>query len=145
MALVGRKHAALHRVAMTSMALPADEFATLVDRMCATLARLPGLALAAPQIGRPLRVFVTRDDAVFGDPQIVALDGRKITAPEGCLSIPGRSYEVERYEQVTVTAHTHLGRRVEATYSGVKARMIQHELDHLNGILISDRWPEIRR
>jgi peptide deformylase len=111
-----------------------------------------GVGLAAPQVGRPLRVIAvdaseSRDGSeafVLVNPTIVAEEGR-IVGEEGCLSIPGISAEVERSARVVVEGFTPEGepRRVEG--AELLARVLQHEIDHLNGILFIDRLGPMRR
>jgi peptide deformylase len=111
-----------------------------------------GVGLAGPQVGRSLRVIAvdaseSRDGSeafVLVNPEIVEQEGR-IAGEEGCLSIPGVSAEVERSARVVVEGSTPEGqpRRVEG--SELLARVLQHEIDHLDGILFIDRLGPIRR
>jgi peptide deformylase len=147
LALVGAKHPALHTPAVDIRTVSVQQVSVLSERMKATLVRLKGYALAACQIGRPLGLVVTRDPlAVWLNPRIVDTDGRMISEVEGCLSMPSRWYEVERFEKVTVEAFTLTGKVAHINASNLQARIWQHEYDHLQGKLISEGgWPEARR
>ncbi|VBB07946.1 peptide deformylase [Lucifera butyrica] len=109
----------------------------LLDEMAETMYRAEGVGLAAPQVGVSLRVVVI--DAGDGlleliNPVIVEMEGRE-TGTEGCLSIPGIYGEVERYEKVTVEGLNREGKKVRIQGTGLLSRALQHELDHLEGIL----------
>lgn len=121
--------------------------------MLDTMYDAPGRGLAAPQIGILNRVFVTDvswkegtpDPRVFINPEILELSDTQVEAEEGCLSIPGVTTNVTR------PAHVHLvwtsleGARVSQVFTGFAAACVQHELDHLNGIVTLDRLsPEAR-
>lgn len=102
-----------------------------------------GIGLAAPQAGFSERFFVLglpRDrDRVFVNPEIVDRSRRRIRSEESCLSLPGITVEVERSAWVDVLAWDEHGERFELRARGLLARAIQHELDHLNGVLCIDR------
>lgn len=140
-ALVGRKHPTLTRRA-DFVGEPSDRHRRLAEQMRQTLSRARGLAIAAPQVGHSLQMIVT-PSLVVCDP-IVHTDGRLVTDVEGCLSLPGRWYEVERYDHATVVGLDLDCHRVELDVTGIDARMWQHERDHLYGVLISTLGPEIR-
>jgi len=114
---------------------------TLLDDMVATMYAADGVGLAAPQVGVGLRVIVI--DIGEGlieliNPQIVETDGCE-KGPEGCLSVPGVYGEVERFAKVTVEGSNRQGRKVKVCGSGLLARALQHEIDHLNGVLFIER------
>ncbi|HLH67469.1 MAG TPA: peptide deformylase [Candidatus Dormibacteraeota bacterium] len=114
----------------------------LLDDLAETMYAAPGAGLAAPQIGVPLRVCVVKGDENqhYGlvNPVIVKAEGSQI-GYEGCLSIPGWVGEVERYETVVVKGLNRRGREVRIKANGFTARAFQHEIDHLDGILFTDR------
>ena len=114
----------------------------LVRMMFKTMYGEDGIGLAAVQVGRPLRVFVTKvaDDRerVYINPEIVETSIEEETAEEGCLSIPGVRADVTRSARVSVQATGLNGRTFRVNARGVLARAIQHELDHLNGVLFID-------
>jgi peptide deformylase len=120
--------------------------------MLGVMHREEGVGLAAPQIGVLSRVMVWRDpehedDAhVFVNPEIVFRSEECTMASEGCLSVPGCMVEVERCDRVTVHAQDLGGTSIELEAEGMVARIMQHEVDHLDGRLILDRAaPEERR
>ena len=100
-----------------------------------------GKGLAAPQVGINKRFFLIRFGAqieVFVNPEITRYGGIKVTGKEGCLSVPGYWYEVERSKKVTVKYFNESMILQEREFNGFDAVAIQHEYDHLNGILICD-------
>lgn len=123
-----------------------DALAVLVADMFATMYAAPGRGLAAPQIGVSQRVFVmdatwkTGEPAplAFVNPVIVDVSDVSVTQPEGCLSIPGDLTEVTRPDAVTLRWQDLDGRAHEQRFDGFAAACIQHEVDHLDGILITD-------
>lgn len=128
------------------------EIRALVDDMLETMYAAPGVGLAAPQIGVSKRIFVIdvapsdgpSDPKVFINPEIVRTEG-KVTWEEGCLSFPGIREEIERAERVTVRAQDLDGKWFELTGEDLLAIAIQHEYDHLQGILMIDRVSLLKR
>ncbi len=120
-----------------------DSVRDLVREMFVTMEEKDGVGLAAPQVGKSLRLFVIKvDDGVertFINPQIVATSQETCGYEEGCLSIPKSWENVTRPERVTVQALNERGRRFTLEADGLLARAIQHEYDHLEGILFIDR------
>jgi peptide deformylase len=129
------------------------ELLTLVDDMLETMYDAPGIGLAAIQIGTPRRLLVVdvaregeeRNPQVFINPQILTSSEERSVYEEGCLSIPEYYAEVERPAAVTVK---HIGRDgkehvVEA--DGLLATCLQHEIDHLNGVLFIDHISRLKR
>lgn len=120
-----------------------DEIRDLVKEMFATMEREDGVGLAGPQVGRSLRLFVVKADdgveRVFINPQIIETSQETCGYEEGCLSVPKTWENVIRPERITVQAQNERGRRVTLEASGLLARVIQHEYDHLDGILFIDR------
>lgn len=114
----------------------------LLDDLAETMYAAPGAGLAANQIGVPLRVCVVKgeENQHYGlvNPALVKGEGTQV-GYEGCLSFPGWVGEVERYETVVVKGLNRKGREVRIKSSGFTARAFQHELDHLDGILFTDR------
>ncbi|MDR5694969.1 MAG: peptide deformylase [Armatimonadota bacterium] len=113
----------------------------LIDAMVETMRAYHGLGLAAPQVGEGVRVIVVEvGDRLLAlvDPEIVAAEGEEV-GEEGCLSIPGIVAEVKRATKVRVRALNRRGKRVTVDAVGLLARVLQHEIDHLDGILITDR------
>jgi peptide deformylase len=120
----------------------------LVRNMLETMRAAPGVGLAGPQVGVLERIFVwevdERSGAVF-DPVIEHRSSETDVAEEGCLSIPGLLAPVERAVAVRVTGRDEKGQPVVLEAEGLLARVCQHEIDHLDGILFIDRLPEDAR
>jgi len=134
------------------------ELQTLIDDMFETMRAEPGLGLAAPQIGESMRLVVIEyaeepedEDApepkpkryVLVNPEITQKSEEMVEGMEGCLSVPGLIGTVDRHEKVTVKALTRHGKPQKVKAEGWMARIIQHELDHLDGVLYIDRANEI--
>lgn len=119
-----------------------DELKNIVDRMFDLLSKMKGIGLAAPQIGLPLRIFITsipnEEKRVFINPVIASLFGAPTIEKEGCLSLPGFLYSVPRPRIVTISAQDIYGKEFNLFGWGISARCWMHENDHLNGILIKD-------
>lgn len=124
----------VHRIDNSVKSLIAD----LID----TVKNAPGAGLAAPQIGVPLRVLVTNHEdriRVVINPEIAWESEEEVVADEGCLSIPGLYGPVARKESVVVRAMGRNGKISKIKAEDWEARILQHEIDHLNGILYIDR------
>jgi peptide deformylase len=124
----------------------------LIDDMAETMYAAPGVGLAATQIGEPWQIFVVdcaaegepSDLRVFVNPEIVETEG-KLTWDEGCLSFPGAREEVERAGKVRVRALDRDGKPFELEAEGLLAVAIQHEYDHLQGVLMIDRLGPLKK
>lgn len=113
----------------------------LVDRMRDVMKRANGIGLAAPQLGTSLRVIVVsegRRAVALINPVVVSSEGN-VVAEEGCLSLPGLYGDVTRKAIVDVEALDTDGKKVRFRLEGLPARCVQHEIDHLDGILFIDR------
>lgn len=129
-----------------------DALRKLVEDMVETMYDEPGVGLAAPQIGVSLRLFVAditvgeKPDSlvVLANPKIVAASGRLIEE-EGCLSVPGVRADIPRAESVEIRGINLDQKEVSLKGRGYLARAFQHEMDHLDGILIWDRMSKIQR
>ncbi len=125
----------------------------LVNDMLETMYAAGGAGLAAPQVNQSLRLFVTGplgdddpDGHVFVNPEIIQFSGLFQGMPEACLSIPGLQLSLLRQEHIRIRYQTLDFSWEEKSYSGRAARILQHEYDHLEGILITDRIiPERKR
>ena len=126
------------------------ELQNLVDDMIDTMRKAPGVGLAAPQVNAPLRVIVVEyghDEDESVPPKLYVVVNPEITryspdteiGNEACLSIPGMVGEVERPVSVTVKGLNRQGKPIKIKASGWLARIFQHEIDHLDGILFVDR------
>ncbi len=129
-----------------------EDVRKLVSDLAETMYAAPGCGLAATQVGVMLRVFVIdtavedepSDLRVFINPEIVATDGKQ-TWNEGCLSFPDIAEEIDRAEKVRVRFLDTEGRRQEIEAEGLLAVAIQHENDHLNGVLMIDKMSGLKR
>lgn len=119
-----------------------ETIAALVQDLLDTTA-LPGRAgVAAPQIGVNLRAFGYNVEGKIGyllNPVLTATDGAKQMVEEGCLSVPGLWHKTPRYEKATATGVDLNGKQVTISGTGLFAQMLQHECDHLDGLLYLDR------
>jgi peptide deformylase len=124
------------------------ELRRLVDDLTDTLRDQNGSGLAAPQIGIPLRVFVFDVDDVSGyvvNPEIDFPDDEEQDGPEGCLSIPGVYIDTKRRMHVVARGVNVYGEPIQVIGDGMLARCVQHETDHLDGVLFVDRLDGERR
>ncbi len=129
-----------------------DDIRDLAEEMIETMEVADGIGLAAPQVGESLSLCVVNmalieDGAaarVFVNPEILDTEG-SCTMEEGCLSIPDIREDVERPEKIRLRYQDLDGHEFEETCDGMLARVLQHEIDHLNGVLFVDRISPIRR
>jgi peptide deformylase len=129
-----------------------DSLATLIDDLFASMAVADGVGLAAPQVGSDLAVFVydcpdaegVRHSGHVVNPSI-AVHGELVTQEEGCLSVPGPYHDLERAAEATVRGVDKTGAPVAVSGTGFFARCLQHETDHLRGLLYIDHLPRNRR
>lgn len=128
---------------------------TLIDDMIDTMREAPGVGLAAPQVGISDRLIVVEyvdppeDEGeqievkpklyVMINPEIVKASEEKVLGVEGCLSIPGLVGEVERFEMIQIKGLNRHGKPMKVKAEGWLARIFQHEIDHVNGIVFPDR------
>ncbi len=129
------------------------DFQTLVENMIETMRQAPGVGLAAPQVSESIRLVVVEygeedeDGAevgpkklyVIANPEIVLASEEKEKGIEACLSIPGLVGDVERHSKIVIKALNRFGKPVKITAEGWLARIFQHEIDHLDGIVYPDR------
>jgi peptide deformylase len=122
-----------------------DVHRKLVADMLDTMRDALGVGLAGPQVGVLERVFVwevgDRHGAVF-NPVIVERSEERVTDDEGCLSVPGLTYPVERHAEVTIEGLDENGSEIRLEADDLLARVFQHETDHLDGVLFMDRLPD---
>lgn len=133
---------------------PADSghVSALAERMLAAMYAAPGIGLAAPQVGEMLRMAVIdlqRDDIraplVLVNPTIVAQSTELAVREEGCLSLPGMYADVERPARVKVRYHDLTGAKREIEADDLLATCLQHEIDHLDGVLFVDYLSALKR
>ncbi len=130
----------------------------LIEDMFDTMYAAYGVGIAAPQIGLPIRLFVidgepyVEDDPtmngfkkVFINPEIIEETGKPWTYNEGCLSIPDIREDITRNEQITIVYFDENWVEHEETYTGLAARVIQHEYDHIEGILFTDKLSPLKK
>ncbi|MGW0547690.1 peptide deformylase [Streptomyces altiplanensis] len=125
----------------------------LVEDMYATMYAAEGVGLAANQVGVPLRVFVydcpddedVRHVGHIVNPRLVEADGITVRGPEGCLSLPGIEAGTERFDRAVVEGVSVTGSPVRVEGTGFFARCLQHECDHLDGLVYTDRLTGWRR
>lgn len=129
-----------------------DDLRRLVDDMAETMYAAPGVGLAATQIGEPWQIFVVdcapegepSDFRVFVNPEIVTTEGTRLFE-EGCLSFPTAREEIERADKVRVKAQDRDGKWFELEAEGLLATAIQHEYDHLQGVLMIDHLGPLKK
>jgi peptide deformylase len=120
------------------------DFQDLIDNMITTMKKAGGVGLAAPQVNISKRLFVMkpnsfkRAEAIVNPILTYVESAGKKMSNEGCLSIPGKSFKVERYKKLHMTYQDRHGEHKTETARGFRAIVIQHEYDHLNGNLIND-------
>ncbi|APG59980.1 peptide deformylase [Christiangramia salexigens] len=137
----------------------------LIDNMWDTMYNAYGVGLAAPQVGLPIRLFLidpapfAEDDdleesekeslknlrKVFINPQIVEEEGEEWSFSEGCLSIPEVREDVFRKPDITIEYYDENFEKHTETYSGLAARVIQHEYDHIEGVLFTDKLSSLKK
>lgn len=133
-----------------------DDFQKLVVDMYETMDASDGVGLAAPQIGKPLRLFMIdstlfdkkKKDGIrtaFVNPILVEETGEEWAFEEGCLSIPDVREDVDRKPIVRIKYQTVTGEQKEETFEGMTARVIQHEYDHIEGVLFTDHISPFKR
>ena len=132
-----------------------DETRELIDNMVDTMREAPGVGLAAPQVGISQRIIVVEyttyeeeEDApkklyAVVNPEIKILDDEKVKGIEGCLSLPGLLGEVDRSFKVSVKGLNRQGNRIRIKAEGWLARIFQHEIDHLDGVVFTDKASRI--
>jgi len=130
----------------------------LVSDMFDTMHKADGMGLAAPQIGKSIRIFVVDATSlvdedpglkdfrkVFINPKIQLLGDETIVMNEGCLSLPKIREDVDRHNKLKISYYDENWNFFEEIYEGLKARVIQHEYDHLDGIMFIDKINPLRR
>ncbi|MCK4625701.1 MAG: peptide deformylase [Phycisphaerae bacterium] len=129
-----------------------DSLRGFVERMFEIMYASNGVGLAAPQVGQTIRLFIANPTAepggeyegVYINPEIIERSGSDV-GDEGCLSFPGMSCKIKRAEAVTIRAANLNGETFTQTAEGLQARIFQHESDHLDGILLSDRMSTVAK
>jgi peptide deformylase len=135
-----------------------DEVRTLIADMFETMYDAPGIGLAAIQVGVPKRILVIdlqepeeeggepiKDPRVFINPEIVTASDQEVPYNEGCLSIPDQYAEIDRPDRITARWLDEHGKQHEEEIDGLLAVCLQHEMDHLNGVLFIDHLSRLKR
>ena len=130
-----------------------DELRVLLDDMLETMYSAPGIGLAAVQVGILKRVIVIdvskdkekKDPFFFINPEIISKSKNTSTYEEGCLSLPGYFAEIERPAECHVKYIDYYGKKKEIKATGLLSTCIQHEIDHLNGVLFIDYLSKLKR
>ncbi len=128
--------------------IASGDFKALCRDMEKTMVKKDGVGLAAPQIGKNIRVITvnTKDGAVcMINPKITRKSFGKEWGEEGCLSVPGIFGEVERHLKISYNYFDTNGKKIKANAYGFMARVIQHEVDHIDGILFIDKARDIKK
>ncbi|MDA1334683.1 MAG: peptide deformylase [bacterium] len=152
-----------HATAVNESEFGTDELKATVQNLSDTLKTTDdGIGIAAPQIGISKRIFIASEEAldidkrvgsedkpekekstwehyIFINPKVLKISSKKDFGPEGCLSIPGTYGEVKRAEKIKVRAYDTNGKPFERGATGLFARLLQHEIDHLEGVLFIDK------
>jgi peptide deformylase len=149
-------HPVLRRVAEPVLEFATDALHALIDDLWETMQAYRGIGLAAPQVGESRRIVVfgmeshPRDPeippiprTVLINPEIVPLDGATENGWEACLSVPGLRGLVPRYTRIRYAGFDATGARIEREVEGYHARVVQHECDHLDGILYPQRMADL--
>lgn len=129
-------------------AIAQGRYAELVSDMSETMLKKDGVGLAAPQVGHSIRLIVINTDdgpAAFFNPRILKNSWLKSWAEEGCLSVPETFGEVERFRRTSVEYIDHHGRSKQIEAEMFLARVFQHEIDHLDGVLFIDKARNIKK
>jgi peptide deformylase len=126
-----------------------DEIKDAAKQMFEIIKKDKGVGIAGPQIGLMKRIFVTHiegdEERIYINPSILETSQETIKYEEGCLSVPGLYADVVRSESIKIQAWNEKGKPFTLETSGLLARVIQHEYDHLEGILFLDRLSELKR
>ena len=129
-----------------------DEIRKLMDDMLETMYEAPGIGLAAIQVGAPKRVIVIdlskeeeKRPLYFVNPKVIVKSKNNSTYEEGCLSVPGQFAEVDRPNECHVSYLDYNGQKKELKAEGLLATCIQHEVDHLEGILFIDYLSKLKK
>jgi len=124
------------------------EFKSLMSSMAKTMIKTDGVGLAAPQIGKNIRLAVINSkDGSFCliNPKFIKKSWARELGQEGCLSIPGVFGKVKRHKKISLTYCNRDGKKIKMTAEGLMARVLQHEIDHLDGILFIDKAVEVEK
>ncbi len=145
----GKENKILRTVSKEVLDIKNPKIQELISDMKMTLKTAPnGVGLAAPQVGENIRIFVTSDDiklkqTVFINPKITDISDKTDLKDEGCLSLPEFYGKIKRADWVKTEAYNENGRKFKIKAKGLVSQLIQHEIDHLNGVLFIDKAEEV--
>lgn len=130
-----------------------DDLQRIIEDMAETMYDAPGVGLAANQVGIDKRIVVYDPDAdsvqrqfqVLINPRIIEYHGSMISEEEGCLSVPDMRCDIRRAERIVVEGQDRDGNPLKFEVEGIPAVILQHEIDHLNGVLILERISTLKR
>ena len=128
--------------------IKSPEIKELVFDMLETLEKNKGLGLSANQTGKLLRLCVIKLDGkthILINPEYKSKSWKKVIVEEGCLSFPGQFFPVKRHQKVKVAAQNRNGKKIIIEADGLFSRVLQHEIDHLDGILFTARKAKLRK
>jgi peptide deformylase len=120
-------------------------FSEFIEQMTFTMYEAHGIGIAAPQVGKNIRLVIIDTDRgpiVLANPRILKASSELLIGEEGCLSVPGKYGKVQRHKSVKVSALDREGKKITFSAKNLFSRVIQHEIDHLDGILFIDRISE---
>lgn len=141
--VTGANTEVLNRKALPVVLPVSDTTRSLLDEMVVVMRRASGIGLAAPQVGISQRMCVIELDGLVSkylNPEITSRSQEKIFFEEGCLSLPGEFFPIERHEEITLKYWNEKGLPKRIRARGLLAIVLQHEIDHLDGILICKRY-----
>ncbi|MCX6765885.1 MAG: peptide deformylase [Candidatus Moranbacteria bacterium] len=142
LAILKYPHPLLRRKAIKIKNPLEPQIQALIPRMIEAMKKGNGLGLAAPQVGKSLRLCIVGEEKkvyVLINPSIKSCSRKKVFMEEGCLSFPGKFFLISRPEAVKVRYLDETGKKAKIKAQGLLARTLQHEIDHLDGILVIDR------
>ncbi|MBP9751671.1 MAG: peptide deformylase [Candidatus Moranbacteria bacterium] len=141
--VTGEHQEVLHRHAARVAYPTTPEMRALIPEMIEVMRKADGVGLAAPQIGKSISLCVIEINGIvsaYFNPKIVTASEEKVIFEEGCLSLPGEFFPIERHEKITIRYDDISGKSRKLTATGFMAIVLQHEIDHLEGTLIIDRY-----
>jgi peptide deformylase len=129
------------------------EIKELIRDMIDTMKEAPGVGLAAPQVGVSVRLIIVsfnldtdrQEIKTFINPEIIWHGTGRESCEEGCLSVPDYVGDVSRWKEIRIRALDEFGNPLELCVDGLSARVIQHEIDHLDGVMFVDKLPPLKR
>lgn len=127
--------------------IKSDTFSQIGSSMLEILKSRKGIGLSANQVGLPFKMFVTdiKEPKIYINPRIIKMSNKMSDSQEGCLSLPGLYVTIKRHEKITLEYEDVTGETITEKMEGLLSYCVQHELDHLNGILMINRLTEYHK